>query len=181
MHAVSLRQASFLLDVITKRFRTHGLVVHPQKTKIVYCKKSKRHQDFDVVSFTFGGFEFRPRRVMSKLGEVFCGFLPAMSNEAVKILHQRWRAMNITKRTQMSLSDIAEELDRWLPGVINYYKRFYPSKLKHVLKHLNWLLVKWAQKKYKRLRSKRRAWKWLRQVAIRDPELFAHWRFGAMP
>jgi len=181
VHAVSFKQASFLLDVITKRFRAHGLVVHLQKTKIVYCKKSNRQQDFAVVSFTFGGFDFRPRRSKNQQGEIFCGFLPAMSNVAVKTLHKRWRAMNITKRTQVSLSDIAGELDVWLPGVINYYKRFYPSKVASVLRHLNWLLIKWAQKKYKRLRSKRRAWQWLKQVAARDPELFAHWRFGALP
>ena len=39
-----------------------------------------------------------------------------------------------------------------LQGWINYYGRFYKSMLYPVLRHINEYLVRWAMRKYKRLR-----------------------------
>jgi hypothetical protein len=37
--------------------------------------------------------------------------------------------------------------------------------------------MRWAGKKYKRLRAYRRFTRWWHGVLDRDPELFAHWRW----
>jgi RNA-directed DNA polymerase len=67
-------------------------------------------------------------------------------------------------------------------GWINYYGRFYRSRLLSFLRHLNKLLVGWACRKYKRLkRRERRAMAWLAEISRRSPRLFAHWRLGARP
>ena len=51
-----------------------------------------------------------------------------------------------------------------------------------VFRHLNEILVRWAMRKYKRLRRhKTRAIRFLADVARRQPGLFAHWRFGVRP
>ena len=39
-----------------------------------------------------------------------------------------------------------------LQGWINYYGRFYKSMLYPVFRHFNEMLVRWAMRKYKRLR-----------------------------
>jgi RNA-directed DNA polymerase len=67
-------------------------------------------------------------------------------------------------------------------GWINYYGRYFPSELNPILTRINVYLNRWAQRKYKRLRgSMGRAWRFLANVAAREPELFAHWSLGLRP
>jgi hypothetical protein len=49
---------------IADRFAACKLVLHPQKTKIVYCKDVNRHGDFPDIHFDFIGFQFRARKTM---------------------------------------------------------------------------------------------------------------------
>ncbi len=63
-------------------------------------------------------------------------------------------------------------------GWVNYYGRFYKSMLYPLLRRINEYLLRWATRKYKRLRYHViRAVRWLRSVSRRDPTLFAHWRY----
>ena len=56
------------------------------------------------------------------------------------------------------------------------------SELYPTFRHLNEYLVRWAMRKYKRLRRHpRRAWRLMADVARREPDLFAHWRLGVRP
>ena len=50
-----------VLAAITKRMEEVGLRLHPDKTRIVYCKDGKRRGEHEHTSFTFLGFTFRPR------------------------------------------------------------------------------------------------------------------------
>jgi RNA-directed DNA polymerase len=51
-----------------------------------------------------------------------------------------------------------------------------------LLRRINDHLVRWAMRKYKRLRRReRRAKQLLAQASLRSPRLFAHWRFGIKP
>ena len=60
--------------------------------------------------------------------------------------------------------------------------RFYKSMLYPVFRRFNEYLVRWAMRKYKRLRRHyTRAVEWLASVARREPRLFAHWRLGVRP
>ena len=67
-------------------------------------------------------------------------------------------------------------------GWINYYARFHKSELYGVFRHINRTLVRWARRKYKKLKGhQRRATRWLGKIARRDPRLFAHWEMGVLP
>ena len=78
IHCVTERQALEVRDAVGHRFASIGLTLHPDKTKIVFCKDGKRRRDFPVWSFTFCGYEFRPRRSFNKeTREAFTNFLPA--------------------------------------------------------------------------------------------------------
>lgn len=62
-------------------------------------------------------------------------------------------------------------------GWVNYYGRFYPSMLAKSLTSIDKYLVRWAMRKYKRLKGHTmRAWEFLAGVFAREPKLFAHWR-----
>ncbi|WP_394343100.1 group II intron maturase-specific domain-containing protein, partial [Pedobacter kyonggii] len=67
-------------------------------------------------------------------------------------------------------------------GLINYYGKFYSTKLKDFLRRVNSKLANWAIRKYKGLRvSLTSAMKWIRRLHKRKPNLFAHWTFGSKP
>jgi RNA-directed DNA polymerase len=182
VHCGSERQARQVRDAIAARLAQVGLELHPDKTRIVYCKDDDRRDDHEVTSFTFLGYEFRPRLAKNKYGKHFVSFLPAVSKQAMKAMGAEIRSWHWAKRSDKSLGDLALMFNSKVQGWINYYGRFYRSRLLYFLRRLNRHLMRWACRKYKRLkRRERRAMAWLAEIAQRSPRLFAHWRLGARP
>jgi RNA-directed DNA polymerase len=58
---------------------------------------------------------------------------------------------------------------------MTYWGRFYRTEMDPLLKRINTYLMRWARKKYKRLRGFKRLKAWWKGVTQRDPDLFAHW------
>jgi len=115
-----------VLAAIAARMGEVGLRIHPDKTRVVYCKDGRRRGDHEHTSFTFLGFTFRARGARgTKSGQAFTGFLPAMSTEALKAKSDRLRGMRIHRRTDLSLEDLAEWLNPIVAGWMNYYGRYY--------------------------------------------------------
>ena len=177
VHCRSLKQAQWIKAKIERRLRLCLLELHPQKTKIVFCKDSRRQGDWKHCSFYFLGFTFRPRSARNRKGEFFVSFSPAISPKATKRLRQTIRRVwRLTSKAHLDLWQIAHLLNPVISGWINYYGRFCRSALHPVLNHINAALVKWAMRKFKRLRRRTtRAHSWLKGVARRDPALFVHW------
>ena len=63
-HCKSAEEAQALWSALADRFAACKLVLHPEKTKIVYCKDANRRGDFPNQSFDFLGFSFRARKTM---------------------------------------------------------------------------------------------------------------------
>jgi RNA-directed DNA polymerase len=182
VHCRSERQARFMRDAIAARLAQVGLELHPDKTRIVYCKDADRTGSYEHMKFTFLGYEFRPRLAKNKHGKHFVSFLPAVSTVAMKAMGREIRSWHMARRSDKSLDDLAGMFNNIVQGWINYYGRFYKSRLLHFLRGLNRHLMRWACRKYKRLkRRERRAMAWLAEIARRSPRLFAHWRLGARP
>jgi len=183
VHCRSERQARFVRDAIAARMAQVGLELHPDKTRIVYCKDADRAGSAEHTKFTFLGYEFRPRLAKNRHGKHFVSFLPAVSTDAMKAMGAEIRSWSLGRRSDKSLDDLAAMFNSIVQGWINYYGRFYKSRLLYFLRRLNQHLVRWATRKYhKRLRNKeRRAMAWLAEIARRSPRLFAHWRLGARP
>nr|WP_258040010.1 reverse transcriptase/maturase family protein [Streptomyces sp. SM1] len=68
IHCVTEWQARRVLAALHERMEQVGLELHPDKTKIVYCKDSNRRGSFEQLSFTFLGFTFQPRSARRKDG-----------------------------------------------------------------------------------------------------------------
>ena len=66
VHCVTERQARALVAAIGDRMEQVGLRLHPDKTKIVYCKDQRRRLDYGLTAFTFLGFTFRTRTARGK-------------------------------------------------------------------------------------------------------------------
>ena len=155
-------------DAIAARLAQVGLELHPDKTRIVYCKDADRRDDHEVTSFTFLGYEFRPRLAKSRTGHHFVSFLPAVSTDAMKAMGREIRSWHLARRSDKSLDDLARMFNSIVQGWINYYGRFYRSRLLYFLRRLNRHLTRWACRKYKRLkRRERRAMNWLAEIVER--------------
>ena len=68
----------YAFDAIARRVAECGLELNEQKTRIAYCKDDDRPGSYEHESFTFLGYEFRPRLARSKAGRKFVAFLPAV-------------------------------------------------------------------------------------------------------
>jgi RNA-directed DNA polymerase len=182
VHAQSERQARVLWAAIAGRLAQCGLELNEHKTRIVYCKSSVRRRSYEHVSFDFLGYTFRPRLARNNAGNEFVGFLPAIGNDERKRLGREIRRWRLHQWTGQTLTVLARSINTVVRGWTNYYGRFYRTELVRLLKRINAYLVRWASWKYKRLRRHpAKARRFLAAVYRRQPDLFAHWQFGARP
>lgn len=107
-HCRSEAEAKKLLAFIEERLKECKLEMHPEKSGIVYCKDSRRRKDYPKVSFTFLGYEFRPRSAGGRDGKRWMSFLPAISAAAKKRIRQEIREWNIPRQTSVSLNELAK-------------------------------------------------------------------------
>ncbi len=176
-HCRSEEQAQALHKALEQRFTACRLELHPQKTKIVYCKDDDRRGHALHEQFDFLGYTFRPRRSKNRWGKYFVNFSPAASAKATRDFRRTLRRWHLHTRSDKSLEDLSRMFHPILRGWSQYYGRFYKSALYPTFQHLDRILVRWAMRKYKRLRGhQRRAAHWLRRIARRQTGLFAHWK-----
>ena len=182
LHCKTQQQAQVVLDAIVERLAQVGLELNLDKTRIVYCKDSNRTGSHEHEQFTFLGYTFRPRRARSRSGDYFVSFCPAVADDAAKAIRRRIKRWRLHLWSGQSLADIARAINPVVRGWINYYGRFYRTRLVQTLSRIDEYLVRWAMRKYKRLRKHpTRTWGLLARISKREPELFAHWTMGAQP
>ncbi|WP_246763591.1 group II intron maturase-specific domain-containing protein [Rhizobium sp. 007] len=175
-HCRTEDQAMALQKALDARFTDCGLTLHPDKTKIVYCKDESRRGTHPVYKFDFLGYTFQPRLVSKKAGGMSVSFSPAASPTALKAIRGTIRSWSLHLRSDKALDDLARMFNSYIRGWINYYGRFCPSALQPTLWSIERYLARWATGKYKSLRRhKRRSRHWLLRIAQRQPRLFAHW------
>jgi RNA-directed DNA polymerase len=112
VHSRTLKEAEDLKLALQKRLAECGLEMHPDKTRIVFCKNGRRKGKYPNKSFDFLGYTFRPRSVITKEdNSVFDGFAPAVSRAALKAMRKKIRELDLRRRTQVELKDIARVLN----------------------------------------------------------------------
>ncbi len=110
----------------------------------------------------------------------FVNFTPAVSQAHQKTMGRKIRKLQVRRRTELNIAQIAGWLNPMLSGWLVYYGQYCRSVLYGVFRHnINKALVRWARGRYKPLRRhKTRAVKRLEAIAEGSPHLFAHWRAG---
>jgi RNA-directed DNA polymerase len=182
VHCKSERQAQWLKKSIGKRLAECKLELHPEKTKIVYCKDDDRRGNYPNEKFDFLGYTFRPRRSKNRWGKYFVNFSPAVSDKAAREMRRTMRSWRLHRRSDKNLDDLSRMFNPILRGWINYYGHYYKSALYPTFRVLDRTLVRWATRKYKRLRGhQRQATYWLGRIARQEPQMFAHWQMGLRP
>ena len=177
VHCRSQAEAEHLLASIGERLAHCKLTMHPDKSKVVYCKDNKRRREYPQVQFTFLGFTFKPRIAADKRGQTFTGFLPAVSREATVRMFRTIKSWQLQRQTSSTIEDLSTRYNPVLRGWWNYYGSFYPSALDRIDRQVDQKLAYWVRRKYKRLAGKLiSSFAWLSRVAQRLPKLFVHWQ-----
>lgn len=177
LHCRTGQTAVRVRDALAMRLEGLGLRLHPDKTKIVYCKDTNRRFAHEATAFTFLGYEFRPRSARNRRGQLYTSFTPAVSPRALKAMGEMVRSWRIHRRTGSELSELAAWINPIVAGWMQYYGRFRRSQLYRLLQRINTYLVRWARNKYKRLRGFKKAKRWWSGLVDRAPGLFVHWKW----
>ncbi len=180
LHCRSKTHAEQTLNAVRERMKECGLELHPEKTKIVYCKDYRRQEKHENVKFDFLGYSFQPRTTKSrKTGKLFLGYDCAISIGSKKRIADKMEELNIVGLTHKSIVGVAQFLNPYIRGWVNYYGKFRKSAMNPVFCLLNKRLIRWARKRYKRYKTSiKRAFQWFTRVREQFPGLFYHWKIG---
>ncbi len=121
-HCRTEAQAQQVLSHIQRRLAQCRLEVHPEKTRIVYCKDDDRPGQYPTEQFTFLGYTFRSRRAKNRWGRYFISFIPAVSNAAATRMRQTMRRWHLPRRSDKAIDDLARMWNPVLRGWIQYYQ-----------------------------------------------------------
>jgi len=180
IHCKSKRQAEFILHKLHLRMSECNLMLHPEKTKLVYCRDYRRQEKHKNVKFDFLGFSFQPRTSKSpKTGKLFLGYGCAISISSCKKIGEKIAELIEDSKTCKSIVGIAQKLNPVIRGWVNYYGKYRLWELHKVFRMLHSRLVRWARRKYKRYKTSiRRGYEWLKRMKKQFPYLFYHWELS---
>ena len=180
LHCSSQTQAEELLVALGERMQACGLELHPEKTKLVYCRDYRRQEKYELVKFDFLGYSFQPRSTKSKqTGKLYLGFDCAISISSKKRIADKMEELDIENLNFRSIVGVAKHLDPFIRGWVKYYGKYRLSALNPIFQLLRRRLVWWARKRYKRYKtSVNRAFDWLARIKKQFPNLFYQWQLG---
>ncbi len=183
IHCVSRKQAEFVLDMLKEQMKRYGLMIHPEKSKIVFCRRNNEPvPEGTETSFVFLGYCFRPRLVKSTQGIYFMGYTPAVSADAARSFREKIRVI-IRKAGTTDIVLLSQMLNPLIRGWMNYFCKFTPSEaFQKGINYVNQKLVRWIRKYRKKVkRSYRKAQILLKRIALSNPKMFYQWQAGYMP
>jgi group II intron reverse transcriptase/maturase len=176
VHCRSLRQAQYVRQAIADRMVEVGLRLHPAKTKVVYCRDSNRRGGHEHTAFTFLGYTFRARAARNeRQGVTFTAFIPAISTDALNKISGEVRRWRLHRKTGRTFAELARWINPIVRGWMQYYGAFHRTALRRLLARINSYLVRWLRKKFKRLKSFKKAEAAWQRVVSQYPKAFAHW------
>lgn len=179
IHCKSKEEAEDLLEKLKVRMQDYALELHPEKTKIVYCKNYKRIETHGNRSFTFLSYSFQPRTIKSKHGgnKRLLIFGAGICQQAKLSIREKLRAFLPTNWVNQTLVWFAKRLNPKIRGWINYYAAHNKHEVYSVFYYLNTLILHWIKNKYK-IRGKTWLYEKYQLIQKQNSALFYHWRLG---
>lgn len=170
-----------MLERLKGRMIECKLEIHPEKSRLVYCRSDRYSERHENESFDFLGYTFRRRLTRTKAGKFFNGFTPAVSKAACQSLRDKVRDI-LRNNKMIPLEDLANIMNPIIRGWTNYFSKFCASEARKILDYVNLSLVRWVKFKYKAVkRNLGKAFRYLVRMARANPRLFYHWQMGILP
>ena len=180
-HCRTKEEAENILQALTERMLSCKLEIHPEKSRIVYCRSDRFNGRHEHETFDFLGYTFRRRLTKSKTGKFFNGFTPAASKSAGQKFRDSIRRVRKENKL-LSLETMAETMNPIIRGWSNYFSAFCASEARKSLDYVNLTLVRYIRLKFKTVkRSQAKAFRYLIRIAKAKPNLFYHWQMGIRP
>lgn len=176
VHCPTKEIAEKVLRAIKERMQQCKLELHPEKTKIVYCKDTHRNKEEDNIQFDFLGYTFQPRESKSRRG-IFISFDCAISKKKQNKIKSAIRSTRLQRASHATIEEIAETLNPRIQGWINYYGKYRRFEMRGVFYCLNKRLAQWVHNRYRSL-NWHQSFEWLRRQTKLEPTQFAHWKVG---
>jgi RNA-directed DNA polymerase len=172
IHCSSKEEAEQMLEVLKVRMQDFELTLHPEKTKIVYCKNYQRNEKHDNESFTFLSYSFQPRTVRDKFGRAkrLLVFGAAICNNAKTSIRTAIKEVLQTRWSTQTLEWFAEKLNPKIRGWLNYFTRFNKDEAHGVFYYLYEQIRRWMKNTYK-IRGKKRLYNKYRLWQAENPSL----------
>jgi len=179
IHCSSKEGAEQILEKLKVRMQAAELTLHPEKTKIVFCKNYQRKGKHENESFTFLGYSFQPRPRQDKFGRkrIFFIFGGAICQSAKTSIREGIRSIFNPRWSERILESFAADLNPKIRGWVNYYTRFSKHEALGVFHYLNDLIRTWLKNKYK-LRSTESVNTMLKRIQSENAKMFYHWQMG---
>ena len=176
IHCRTEGKAIQILKSLNARMKACLLELHPNRTRIVYCKDKDRKMEYELTKFNFLGYTFKGVFIKCRNGSMGINFIVSASKTLNKAFREKIKSLRLHKKTGCKIDMITEVINPIIRDWINYFGKFNAQAFKYTLVCIDRRLVKWAMCKFKRFRGRRkRAERWLSKIQKRDPNLFAHW------
>jgi hypothetical protein len=134
-HCTSEAEASALRRSLEERFADCGLTLHPEKTKMVYCKDDDRRGTYPNQKFDFLGYTFRPRLSRRRRDTFGVSFSPAASDKALKAIRHTVRSWRLHERSDKTLDDLARRRRDPAPPAPRRRARGCAATPRHAARH----------------------------------------------
>jgi hypothetical protein len=86
------------------------------------------------------------------------------------------RGWALHRRSDKSLTELAQMYNPCIRGWIIYYSHFYKTQLRPTLKRIDAYVIRWARRKFKWMRHQTKgARDWFDRLRRANPTLLAHW------
>ena len=167
VHCRSEQDAQAVKAALDARFAQCGLQMHPDKTKIVYCKDGSRKGTYPTIQFDFLGYSLQTKDgEESPRNSLFVSFCPGGGrNKAITAMRETTRKRNYRNRTDLSLADIFRLRESDPQGLAGILRKVLSVGDVSRVQAFQQKLVAWAMRKYRRLkRHKIRASRVLEQL-----------------
>ncbi len=177
IHCRSEQEAADVLKALRLRLNECKLRLNEEKTKVVYCQDYRRRKKAGFGrKFDFLGFTFKPQVLPSVRGGKFIGYGSSISQKAQTRIVRVWKEMKWHLRSELTLQDIANQVNTQMRGVIRYYGKFRLWTLEKLIYRFEHRLVKWVLKKYRKLNGNyKQAYRWIKEMKVSYPGMFYYW------
>jgi RNA-directed DNA polymerase len=176
IHAGTEESARFILKILKERFEKCGLEIHPEKSKLVQTelRREVAQKPEYGTSFDFLGHRFKNGTVKTKDGSIKLLYQLHIAPKSKKRILDQLQYAKLNLRTSSKLEELAQGLNAKIRGWVGYFGKFTRSSLQKVFAHINFRLVKWCMKKYKKYKGD--ALHWVSARSRENPALFVHWQ-----